>query len=124
MNKRLVVYIESDIPEESKILSCLDATTGGTDLFLFRETEDLLRAFCIVDLAEAIFVVVLGTDARLDELLTKKELIRGRQVVLVLYCQQKEATAKSHQLHPRVLLVPPGEPHDLAAIVGRMLNRG
>ncbi len=105
-----------------KVTDAIAAALPGADVLVFRSIDEWLGAARGV-MGEQILMMGPQSPAEMDVMLAARELIRGKDLLVVLPREMEALEARTQELQPRIVLSESVRPEEVAEVVRKMHDR-
>jgi SpoU rRNA methylase family enzyme len=105
-----------------KVADAIAAALPGADVLVFRGIDEWLGAIRGLS-GEHVLLMGPRTPAEMDVILAARELVRGKDLLVVLPREMEALEARARELQPRILLPESVGPEAVAEAVRKMYDR-
>ena len=105
-----------------RVTELLVSSLPVADILVFRDIEEWLGAARGIS-GDQLLLMGPQTTAELDVMVAAKEMIREREVILVLPRDMKASDARMEELRPRVVLTVSDHPEEVTEAVRKVHDR-
>ncbi len=112
--------INNDASE--RLQKALENAAPEDRIEIYRSIDGLLKGVRKAGYGKGIGVLLVSSEADLEDILSVKEQLRDLRIILILPDRSEKSVSKGHKLYPRFLSYADSDFKDVSSVLKKMLD--